>query len=207
LVLSGCGKSEKEKQMEQAAKQMEEAGKQLSQGAEQGAQNMADALKQMGEAASDGKAVEPVNFRDLKALLPEDLPGLKRTDARGEKTSAFGVNVSEAEGRYESEDGKSVEIKIMDFGSMSGFVGMTATAWAFADVDRETDSGYERTTTYNGYKAFEKYDNSDQSGEIQVIVAKRFLVTTQGNNIAMDAIKGALRAVDLGKLASMKTPA
>jgi hypothetical protein len=204
VVFAGCGKSDKQKQMEEAAKQMEEAGKQLSQGAQEGAQKMADAFKQMGEAANDGKTVEPINFRELKALLPESLPGLKRVDARGEKSSAFGINVSMAEGQYESEDGKSVEVKITDFGTMSGFVGMAAADWAFADVDRETETGYERSTTFNGFKAFEQYNTTDQNGELQVLIAKRFLVSAQGSNVSMDLLKTAMGKVDLAKLESLK---
>ena len=83
LVFVYCGKSDKEKDMEDAAEQMEEAAKTLSDG---GMENMAEAMKKMGEVlGKDG--VEPVDFRDLKELLPKSLPGMKREDASGEKTS------------------------------------------------------------------------------------------------------------------------
>lgn len=69
-----------------------------------------DNMKELQENFEDGKEVETVNFRALKALLPEELDGLSRTSASGEKTNAFGINVSKAEGEYKTED-KSGRIK------------------------------------------------------------------------------------------------
>jgi hypothetical protein len=129
---------------------------------------------------------------------------MKRTNATGEKTAAMGMQISNAEGRYSSDQGSSITVKITDIGSMSGLAGMTAYAWANVSVDRETDTGYEKTTTYNGYKAHEKYDKQNKSGEISVMVGDRFVVEVDGNNIEMGAIKDALGKVDIGKLNSMK---
>lgn len=205
LVIS-CGKSAEEKKAEEAAKQLEEAGKQMAEGIAQGtSENMAEVMKKMGEALSQGSKIEPVNFRELKALLPESLPGMKRTNASGEKTASFGINVSEAEGSYDSEDGgSSMNIKIVDMGSISGLASMATFAWAFAEFDREDDSGYEKTTKYDGYKAFEKYNKSNKKGEIQVLIAKRFMVEVDGYNVDIDDVKKALGKIDLDKLEKMK---
>ncbi len=212
LVAIGCGKSEQQKRAEEAAKQLEEAGKSMADAGEKmkesiqgGGEDMAEAMKKMGEAMTGGKKVEPVDFRELKALLPESIPGMKRTNATGERNAAFGINVSEAEGNYETEDGSSnMSIKITDLGSISGLTAMAAFGWAMADFDRETDNGYEKTTKYSGHKAFEEYDNSNESGKLQVLVAERFIVEANGYNVKMDAIKGALDKVDLGKLEGWK---
>ncbi len=204
LFLAGCGKSEKEKQVEQAAKQMEEAAKQMEKSLGEGPESMGEAMKKLGEAMSGGEKVEPVSFRELKKLLPESLPGLKRKDAGGEKTSAMGIKVSEAHATYRGDNGKRIEIKITDFGSLKGTMAMATMAWAMADFERETDDGYEKTTMYKGHKALEKYDSNDKEGEIQVIVGKRFMVEVEGWNVDMDEVKGALEKIDLNKLDAMK---
>jgi hypothetical protein len=204
LCCAGCGKKSTEQKMEESAKKMEEAGKELAQGAQGGVEKMTDAMKQMSEAFNDGKKVEPVNFRDLKALLPASFSGFTRGDASGGRTSAMGINVAEAHAEFTTEEGKSIRIKITDFGSMSGAVKMATFAWTMAEVDRESDNEYERTSTWNGNKAFEKYNSADKRGEMNVLIANRFIVEVEGNDVEMSEIKAALSKVDVAKLASMK---
>ncbi|MGH9196956.1 MAG: hypothetical protein ACRD1T_14600, partial [Acidimicrobiia bacterium] len=161
----------------------------------------------MGDALSGGtgKSVEPVDFRELKALLPESLPGMKRTNATGEKTAAMGFKVSKAEGRYTNDQGGSIDITISDTGTLSGFTAMAAYGWALAEMDRETESGYEKTTKIGGYKGYEKYDNESKNGEVNVLVGQRFVVEVDGNGVGMDVLKGALSKIDLAKLDAKKT--
>lgn len=200
LLLLGCGKSAEQKRLEEAARQAGQAGQAL----QEGAQKMAEAMKQFGEGSESGSTVKPVDFRELKALLPESLPGLQRSGAEGERTSVMGINVSEANARYEDAEGASVRIKITDMGNVSGFVGLATLAWTHADIDRETSTGYERTTTFGGHKAFEKYDTETQSGDLNIFVAGRFVVDIEGSNVSMDVLKTAAGAIDLAKLASLK---
>ncbi len=200
LNMSGCGKSPEQKRIEEAAKQAGEAGQALK----EGAQKMADAMKGLSGEGVEGTKVEPVNFRDLKALLPEALPGMTRSGAEGEKTSVMGIKVSEAHARYENEEGASVTVKITDMGSVSGFVGMATLAWAHADVDRETETGYERTTTYDGHKAFEKFNTESRDGELNIFVAGRFVVNIEGYGVEMSYLKSAAGSINLKALEAMK---
>ncbi|HFE64505.1 MAG TPA: hypothetical protein ENK14_08860 [Caldithrix sp.] len=207
IFAMGCSKSEKEaklekaaKQMEQASKQMEEASKQMSKGLSEGAENLGEAMKNMGKALGADSKVEPVNFRELKKLLPDELPGMKRVNASGEKTASFGIKVATAEATYRGDDGSRITIKITDMGNMSGYAAMAAYAWTMAEIDRESDNGYERTTEYAGHKAFEEYNSRSKSGEIQVLVAKRFIVEVEGSEVKMDDVKNAVKKIQLDKL-------
>ncbi len=213
LVLSLAGlttacKSPEQKAAEETAKNLEQASKQMAEASKNGGANLGDAMAAMGAAvsgaANSGKKVETVDFKELKALLPESLPGMKRTNATGEKTAAMGMQISNAEGSYSADNGGSMTVKITDIGSMTGLAGMAVYAWATVAVDRESDTGYEKTSTIGGYKSHEKYDNSSKSGEVSVLVGDRFVVEVNGNNVAMDAIKGTIGKVDLGKLNGMK---
>jgi hypothetical protein len=206
-LATGC-KSNEQKQAEETAKNMEQASKQMAEATKNAGANMGDAMAAMGAAvsgaANGSKKVETVDYKELKALLPESLPGMKRTDASGEKTAAMGMQVSNAEGRYSGDNGSYMTIKITDIGSMTGLAGMAAYAWARVTVDRESDSGYEKTSTIGGYRSHEKYNNPSKSGEVSVLVGDRFVVEVDGNNVDMNAIKNAVGKVDLGKLNSMK---
>jgi len=81
---------------------------------------------------------------------------------------------------------------------------MATVGWAMAEIDKETETGYEKTSTYQGYKSHEEYNRSSKDGEVTVLVADRFVVEVRGNNLPMEAIMAALGTVDLTKLAAMK---
>ena len=206
LVLTAC-KSPEQKAAEQAVTQLEEASKKMEAAAKSGEANMGDAMAALGAAmgaANSGKKVETVDFRELKDMLPASLPGMKRTEASGEKNAAMGMQISTARGSYSNDQGANATVTITDIGSMSGLAGMATYAWAATEVDRETETGYEKTTRYGRHKAMEKYDRSAKQGEISVMVGDRFVVAAQGNGIDINALKGAIGAVNLGKLESMK---
>ena len=165
---------------------------------------MAEQNRQTLVQMNQGKAIEAVPGATLKSLLPSELPGMKRTEASSEKTNAMGVDMSTAEGRYEAADGgdASGHIRLTDVGNMTGPMRMGMAAWAVAQYSRETDTGYEKTTTFNGYKAVEEYNTEGKHGSLRVLVADRFIVEAEGNGVTMDAIKEMLSKVDLKKLAA-----
>jgi hypothetical protein len=208
VMLGGCGGSgdadETARNLEEAGQKMAEAREKMEKG-EGSPQEMAEAMKAMGEAMSGGEAVETVDFRELKELLPTETIEMERVDASGERTTAFGVNVSQAEGRYESGDGTTfMTIRIIDLGGMGAMTSMMGAAWAMTDFEKETEHGYERTTTYSGHRAHEEYDKRANRGNFQVLVSKRFMVEMHANGLEMDKIKDAMGDIDIGKLEAMK---
>jgi hypothetical protein len=204
--------------LEQAGKTMEQAGQAAQDGqrgaapAQQaGAQaqqaaaaNLQQAMRMLAGQTAGGSRVEPVNFRELKALLPETLPGFKRTQAKGEKAGAMGVVVSQADADYSGDGGAHLDIKLVDVGSLSGPLALGMAGWASVEIDRETEHGYEKSTTLGGNKAFEKYDGRSKRGEVKVLVGSRFIVEVKGRNVTVDDMKAAAGQLDLAKLASLK---
>ena len=205
-LITGC-KSPEQKAAEDVAKNMTEASNKMAEATKNGTVNVGDAMNALGAAmgaANGGKKVETVDFKVLKDMLPADLSGMKRSEATGEKTSAMGMNISTAEGRYRNDGGSTMNVKITDIGSLTGLAGMATYAWASTEIDRETETGYEKTSTFNGYKSHEKYDKGSKSGELSALVGGRFAVEVQGYQVEMDAIKDAMTKINLKKLESMK---
>ena len=168
-------------------------------------ENYADKMKEASDNFTEGKKVNPVDFRELKALLPEAVGNLKRTNIEGEKVAAMGMNISNANADYsDDENASSIDLKITDLGSISGLSGMAAYGWYLVDIDKEDDNGYEKTITYKGNKGYEKYDNEGKYGELSILVAKRFIVEANGNSVSMDQMKVAVDMSDFGKLESWK---
>ena len=194
-----------------AALRMMPNGGAMPNGAAPSAADMAAAMAAMNAmggamtaGATGGKKVETMDFRELKSMLPGSLGNLKRTEATGEKSGAMGITISHAEGNYSSDDGKAIVLKISDIGSLTAVTGMTGYAWAANEIDRESDNEYEKSTTFKGYKALEKYNKQSHSGNLSVLIGGRFVVEAQGSNVDMNAIKAALGGVDLKKLDGMK---
>ena len=177
--------------------------------AQQGDQpNMDEMMKAMGALMSGGtNTAAVVDFRDLKALLPAALDGMKRTNASGEKSGAMGMTVAFAEGTYEADAGGNITIKITDNGGLGGFMAVAQAGWAAQEIDRESDTGFERTTTYGKDKAHEEYDTGSKSGKVEILVAGRFMVEVNGSDVAWEAIQAAAKKVDLAKLAQVKPKA
>ncbi|MBN1361978.1 MAG: hypothetical protein JW993_15390 [Sedimentisphaerales bacterium] len=194
LLVAGCGKKE------------EPAPPPSSAGG--GPTGMADPMKQAQEAmqqANQGTPVAAVAPATLKEMLPAALDGMKQTDASSERTQMGGVDLSMAEADYAPDDGDaSIHITIMDAGSLSGPMRMGLAGWAMTQYSRETETGYQKTTTYAGHKAMEEYDTQSKGGSLYVYVADRFVVQVEGQQTTMDAIKQAAGKIDIKKLAGLK---
>ena len=165
--------------------------------------NAAAALGVLGKALNGGKTATPIDFRELKLLLPETIGAMKRTDGSGENSEAVGVRGSFAEAAYRDSGNGRMQIKISDLGSMSGLASMAAALEPV--VDKETDTGYEKTSSVNGRHVREKFDRRNEHGELDVLVGNRFQVEVSGNHVDMNSLKLALNQIDLNKLDSMKT--
>ena len=177
-------------------------------GAPSGQQAMAAAAAQVMQAFQGGTnnplaamgGKPAVDFRELRALMPEQLAGLRRTNSRGQKNGALGLNVSEATGEYGEGDGPRLEVKIVDLAAMGPLGAMAGLGWATSEVDSEGDQGYERTATFNGFKALEKYRTAGKSGSVDLMVANRFKVQIEGTNIEPAQLKAAAESLDLSTL-------
>jgi hypothetical protein len=221
-LLSACGPSPEQvareqamKNLEQAAKDMEAAGKKMESATAKGGQDVGaavgDAMKALGAMAGAAGGVagsgsfDPIDFRKLKEVLPQDVAGLKKDEASGEKNNAFGISVSTVRQSFRTEDGsKDVRFEVTDPGSLAGPFAM-ANVWMNLDIDKETNDGYEKTSTVGGRKLYERWNKGGKSGEITVIVGNRFMVEVKANGIEMNDIKALLAKVDLAKLESMKS--
>lgn len=170
-------------------------------------ESMMKAFAGMAQAQPGAGAAAMVSPKALKEALPKALPGFERVEAGSEKQSAFGISTVIATGVYES-GAKTIRIEISDLGGMGGLGAMAMMGMANNEVDKETRSGFERTTTLQGFKALETYDKVSKSGETQIFVGGRFSVKVEGSELAsFDEISAAVKAIDLKALSELKAEA
>jgi hypothetical protein len=212
VAMSACGKSEAQKQAEQAAEDARKAAEAVAKAAESatgaagGAADLGKALGGMaaalsGAAGGDGKIVEPVTFQALQTMLPR-VSGWEMSEPEGERMTSP-VPFSQTEAKYKKGDAE-VEVKIVD----TGFSQLLVAPWSMMmamGYAKESSSGYEKATTILNSPGFEKWQKNSKNGELNIFVGKRFLLTIEGNDIADTKVLHEFAGqMDFGKLASLK---
>jgi hypothetical protein len=160
--------------------------------------DMSKAMNAVGTLMAGGKDVKPVDFHDLKDMLPASLPGMTRSEASGQSGEAMGMKGSSASASYGDGASSGITIEIADLGSLSGLASL-ATRFD-PKMEKETATGYERTRTVGGQLVHEQYDRAQKSGETSVIVDNRFSVTVRGHGVDSAQLTGALQAIDMARL-------
>ncbi len=215
-LTAGCGKSDEQIAAEKAAEETREAAEALKKAAEKTGQaaanegltaaakaleGVAGALAGATATGPDGKPIEPVSFQNLQAALPE-VTGWERAQPTGERMTSP-VAFSQAEASYSMGDAE-VQVKLVD----SAFSQLLIAPWSMfltAGYEKQTSSGYEKSTNVAGNPGFERWDSRSKDGELNLVVAKRFLVTVEGNNINdMKVLQEFASKIDTTKLASLK---
>jgi hypothetical protein len=133
----------------------------------------------------------------LEAFLPEPIPGWKAKAAKSQATGAaiFGGAVT-AERSYEKGDSR-MEVKIITDSPL-----MQAMMMMFSNPVMATSDG-GKLEKINGEKAIIKYSSDNKDGSINMVIANRFLITVEGNNVTRQDLIAFAQGIDFKKLAAM----
>ena len=213
MFTGACGKSEEQKQAEQAAEDLKKAAENVAKAAEQagtaaaaqGTTDMAKAMQGFANALSgtgaDGKPVEPIAFQTLQTHLPQ-VPGWEMEEPEGERMT-MPFPFSQVETKYKKGDAR-IDAKIVD----TGFAQMLIAPWSMmlaSGYSQESSRGYEKATTIGGQPAIEKWNKDSKNGELDVLVGKRFMVTIEGHDIDdMKQLKDFASNFNFGAIAAAK---
>jgi hypothetical protein len=209
VVAAACGRSEQQqaeeaaKQLEQGAEKMAEAAEQMAKGAQDSSAQMAQGLQQMAQGFQQMAqgAAKPVDFEQLKAALPE-INGWTMSDARGEQVN-MPVAISRAEARY-SRDQSRVELEIVDT-ALSQLLLAPMSMFLASGYSERSDDGFKRAAKIAGQPGMEDWNSQTRRGEVTAVVENRFIVKATGHQVDnIETVRGAVEAVDLAKLASLK---
>lgn len=208
-LVVACSGSQQQ-QAEEAAKKMEEGAAQIQKAAEQmakdaqgssgqlaqGLQQMAQGFQQMAQGSA-----KPVDYELLKGALPQ-VSGWSMGNARGEQVN-MPVAISRAEAQY-TKDNSRVELEIVDT-ALSQLLMAPMSMFLAAGYSERSDDGFKRAAKVGGQPGFEEWNAGDKRGEVTAVVANRFIVKGTGHDVAnIDAVRGVVESVDLGKLATLK---
>ncbi len=159
------------------------------------------ALAQLQQMQQGAPKADPVDFRELKKLLPEELLGLPRTSVSGSKSGMMGMKVSMAEADY-GKGPRTIHVTIMD---AAGTPLGAAAGWSMLGegYEQETDDGWERVRTVGGHLLHESWSKDDRVSTADMVIGNRFIVSIElTGGQPGDALK-ALQQVDVNALAEM----
>ncbi len=173
------------------------------------ADEITDLLKKAGSDYESGNYSEAISSLDyagqlirqkkgeaMLKLLPEAQKGWTAEEPTSESTSGsmFGGMVA-VERRYQKDD-SNVTIKITsDSPMLAGMLGM------FSNPMLVSGSG-GKLETIKGQKAVVKYDAPNKSGDINIVVGGKILVTVEGHDVPRDALTAYAGAIDYAKLSA-----
>jgi hypothetical protein len=164
-------------------------------------QAVAGAAKAVGALVGGGKTVAVVDYKQLKALLPEAPAGLTRTDASAETKRIGGISGSSATATYENGTSGRLTLEISDMGNMSGLLAIGSLA--MNATEGESDRGYEKNVTVNGQRAHEKFTTAGSRSELTMVVGDRFMLQVTGSGVDVASAEQLLGSIDLARLAAL----
>ncbi|MDH3889197.1 MAG: hypothetical protein OEU78_11990 [Gammaproteobacteria bacterium] len=133
----------------------------------------------------------------LSGLLPEPLDGWEAEEAQSQAAGAamFGGGVT-AERSY-AKDNSRISIQIVTDSPMLQGVMMMFSNPMFATADGG------KMVRVGRQKAIVKFTPEDESGDLQMVVNNRFLVTVEGSGVSNDDLVNYAKAIDTKKMADL----
>ena len=156
-------------------------------------------LSQVSAAAEARQACMPVLHSQLEALLPV-LPGFARNRPVGETDNLKAVSRTTVD--YEAR-AAVISIELMD--SCRNPDMLSQLREFLAQGPPATAGTVMRSVPILGFPAYEEWTQESRHGEVNVLVADRFMVKVTGDLVGSRAVvEGAATAIDLQRLAALK---
>lgn len=175
------------------------------------ADEISDLLKKAESAYESGNYSEAISSLDyagqlirqkkgesMMKLLPGALSGWTADEPTSEAASGAMFGGMVAVQRHFSKGESSATVKITtDSPLLASFIGMYTNPLLISGSGAKLE-------TVKGQKAVVKYDSSGKSGEVNIVVGGKLLVTVEGSDISREDLMAYAGALDYGKLTSMQ---
>lgn len=139
----------------------------------------------MQEQMEELQKMTPVTMDELKALLPDELMGAKRTNRQ--VTTAAGTGMATAE--YRVNDSTDLRVSIWDCGGPGGAGIYSMQYMTMYNYESESEDEYTKTVEFDGKRGFEQCSKVRNDCKLTFFGGKRYLVALEGDNIGAAALK------------------
>lgn len=148
---------------------------------------------EMEKKTEELKKLAPLTLDQIKAMLPAELLGMKRSSFNANAMMGFAT----ADADYKKDDTSNVKLTVMDCAGESGSAFYALNYWTKMTMESENDQGYTKTVDFMGGKAVEDYKKYNNSYTLTFTANDRLLITLQGQNISLNVLKDAAKALNL----------
>lgn len=155
--------------------------------------DVAQASDALQKKAEELQKLSPYTLDQMKAFLPDELAGAKRS--KFSANSAMGAAF--AEGEYPINDSIDIALKIFDCAGQAGAGIYSMQFLAMMNFQSESDNEYTKSIDFKGGKAVEHLDKSNNRATLTYVAADRLLITLEGNNTGVDLLKQAANSLNL----------
>jgi hypothetical protein len=143
--------------------------------------------------AEELKKLTPLTLEQLKAMLPASVGGVNRTDFNANSSMGY----SFADANYRKDDSTSLKVSVYDCAGEAGSAMYALTFMTRMNIQQESARGYTKTVDFMGGRAIEEYDNDGKVSKLTFIASDRFMVSLEGQNMTVDAVKSAAKSLNL----------
>jgi hypothetical protein len=165
----------------------------------------------LGIAATAGRAQnEPmlvpdvVDYPKLLPILPEAPTGWAADKPEGSTSDVGGFKITNVHRDYhkgEGNDAPLVSISILDSAANPDYVTATTATWK---TNSESLEGYSKSVTIDGNPGFEAYEREQKHASLWVMIANRYFVQVEVQNLDPKELQEWVKKVDLKKLGEIK---
>jgi hypothetical protein len=149
--------------------------------------NAANTADELNKKTEELKKLTPLSTDELKALLPEELLGMKRTNF--EAANMGGYASADATYRKYPDDKPYISVSIVDCAGNRGASYYSMMFWAKMNIIKEGDTGYTKTVDWKGGRAIERFEKDRDRYEFTYFSSDRYLVVLKGGKTGLDLVK------------------
>ena len=139
----------------------------------------------MQQKAEELQKLTPVTTDELKALLPEELMGARRSDVQA--TTATGTAMATAQ--YDINDSTDLSITIWDCGGPGGAGIYSLQYVTMFSYEADSDEEYTKAIEFDGKKGIEQCSKVDKDCKLIYFGGDRYLVSLEAENLTPDELK------------------
>lgn len=139
------------------------------------------------------KKLTPLTIDQLKALLPEELNGIKQSNYNSSTMMGFALISAD----YKKDDTSTLKVAVYDCAGESGSAWYAATYWTKMNFQQESSTEYTKTIDLLGGKAVENYNKENNTSSLTYAANDRLLVVLTGENIKPEELRTAAQKLNL----------
>jgi hypothetical protein len=147
---------------------------------------------------------DSVDYQKLLPVLPDAPQGWTADKAEGSTEDAGGFRITNVHRDYRKGEGENVPtaaISILDSAANPDYVSTITAAW---NNTNETSDGYGKSVTIDGNPGFEAFEKQDKHATLWILLANRYFLQIELQNLDPKELQEWVKRVDLKKLAEIK---